>query len=128
MSCLPGVGVSEHPHAGRPGFVYSIFDLAPRSATATQQRPLWRAYDGAARSLSILYVCDLHIGEPVTTDRFARVIGMSFVSELRLRPTPEADTFDQFLAVLWSLSEITFDVFGTFFWTALALLYLKAIG
>ena len=62
-------------------------------------------------------------------DRFARVIRMSFVSELRLGPARQRDnTFDQFLAVVWSLSEIAFDVFGTFFWTALALLYLKAIS
>jgi hypothetical protein len=54
---------------------------------------------------------------------------MSFIAEPKPRHMPtEGDAFDQFVAVLWIVSEIAFDVFGMFFWAALALFFLKAIS
>jgi hypothetical protein len=51
---------------------------------------------------------------------------MSFIAEPVSRHAPTDDAFDQFVATLWILSEITFDVFGMFSWAALALFFLKA--
>ena len=54
---------------------------------------------------------------------------MSFIAEPKPRHMPmQGDAFDQFVAVLWIVSEIAFDVFGMFFWAALALFFLKAIS
>jgi len=80
-----------------------------------RQRHLWRAYRWR-REIALDPLCrEIHIDAPVAINRFALVIGMSFVSELRRIPAPEEDTFNQLVAILWILSEIAFDVFGTFF-------------
>jgi hypothetical protein len=51
---------------------------------------------------------------------------MRFIAEPGSRHLPADDAFDQFVTTLWILSEIAFDVFGMFFWAALALFFLKA--
>ena len=51
---------------------------------------------------------------------------MSFIVDPRPHHLPADDAFDQFVATLRILSEIAFDVFGMFFWAALALFFLKA--
>ena len=53
---------------------------------------------------------------------------MSFIAVPRPRHASEHDAFDQCVAILWILSDIVFEVFGIFFWAALALFYLKAIS
>ena len=52
---------------------------------------------------------------------------MSLVFEPRRGHAPAESAFDQFVAILWIVSEIAFDVFSMFFWAALTLLFLKAM-
>jgi hypothetical protein len=51
---------------------------------------------------------------------------MAFISQSRIAPKFSGDAMDRALAIAWIVSEIAVDVFGMFFWAALALLAVQA--
>jgi hypothetical protein len=53
---------------------------------------------------------------------------MAFASLFDRASKARGDVFDQILGVAWILSDIAVDVFGMFFWAAIALFLLAAIS
>jgi len=55
-------------------------------------------------------------------------INMISASQPRSDPALTDDLVDVALEISWIVSEIAVDVFGTFFWSALVLLFIQAVA